>query len=313
VSDGPQQDVYTVNSDIKTVSKEIPFVVIFNKRALAARALRQSGMEEAMRERDLNYQVVDATTPEEARCAAEEAARAGHIAVAAGGDGTVRDVVSGVLAADNPEAVVGHVPLGTGNDLARGLGRVGHGIERALDALRERRYILIDVGQVNSEYFVNVLGIGFDAEVAVRQSSRKIKIPTYFFDAVHSMFSYQPQTYRARWPDGQRTGAAMMITAMNGIFEGGGVRLAPKASLEDGLLDVYWIDPVSRWQFARYVWAVRWGTHGDLPMVQYIRTDRITVESNSRLQYHLDGEYREMTAGGSLEIVLHHRRLPLII
>ena len=302
-----------MKTDVKTVGEDVPFVVIFNKRALAARFLRQSGMEEAMRERKLDFQIVDATTTEEARCAAEKAARAGHIAVAAGGDGTVRDVVAGVLAADNPEAVVGHVPLGTGNDLGRALGRVGHGIERALDALRERRYILIDVGQVNSEYFVNVLGIGFDAEVALRQVSRKIRLPTYSLDVVHAMFGYESRTYRAHWPGGERTGAAMMITAMNGIFEGGGVKLAPKASLEDGLLDVYWIDPVSRWQFARYIWAVRWGTHGKLPMVQYIRTPRITVESDSRLQYHLDGEYREMTAGGSLEIILHHRRLPLII
>jgi len=290
-----------------------PFVVIFNKRALAARALRRSGMEEALRERELPYEVIDTGTPEEARIAAEEAARAGCVVVAAGGDGTARDVVNGVLAADDPDAIMGHVPLGTGNDLARALGRVGHGLERALDALVERRTVPIDVGQVNGEYFLNVIGIGFDAEVARRQADRKIKIPSYFPDAIVAAFGYQPREYRVRWPDGERVGRALLVTGMNGIYEGGGVKLAPHASLEDGLLDFYWIDPISKWQFARYVWAVRWGTHGRLSVVKYWRAERLTVECDSRLQYHLDGEYREMVSGGSLEIVVHARRLQMIV
>lgn len=302
-----------MSSDVRTSEKDVPFVVIFNKRALAARALSRSGMEEAMRERGLPHEIVDSTTSEEARCAAEDAAKKGYIAVAAGGDGTVRDVVSGVLDSGKPDAVMGHVPLGTGNDLARALGRVGHGIERALDALEDRRSIPIDVGQVNGEYFLNVLGIGFDAEVAHRQQDRKYKLPSYFPDVIRAFHSYEPQTYHARWENGERSGPALMITAMNGIFEGGGVKVAPHASLEDGMLDFYWIDPITRLQFARYIWAVRWGTHSKLPMVRYWKTDRVTVASESRMQYHLDGEYREMTAGGELEIVLHAGRVRLVV
>ena len=302
-----------MSSDVRTTEKDVPFVVIFNKRALAARALRQSGMEEAMRERELPHEIIDSTTSEEASCAAEDAAKQGLIAVAAGGDGTVRDVVSGVLGSGNPDAVMGHVPLGTGNDLARCLGRVGHGIERALDALQDRRSIPIDVGQANGEYFLNVLGIGFDAEVARRQHDRKYTLPSYFPDVIRAFHSYEPQTYHARWEGGEHSGPALMITAMNGIFEGGGVKLAPHASLEDGLLDYYWINPISRLKFARYIWAVRWGTHSKLPMVRYWTSDRVTVASDSRMQYHLDGEYREMTAGGELEIVLHAGRVNIIV
>ncbi len=302
-----------MSSDVRTTEKDVPFVVIFNKRALAARALRRSGMEEALRERGLPYEIVDSTTSEEARCAAEDAAKQGLIAVAAGGDGTVRDVVSGVIDSGKPDAVMGHVPLGTGNDLARCLGRVGHGIDRALDALLDRRSIPIDAGQANGEYFLNVLGIGFDAEVARRQQDRKYKFPSYFPDVIRAFHSYRPETYHAQWEGGEHSGPALMIAAMNGIFEGGGVKLAPHASLEDGLLDYYWIDPISRLQFARYIWAVRWGTHGKLPMVRYWTSNRVTVSSDSRMQYHLDGEYREMSAGGELVIVLHAGRVNIIV
>jgi diacylglycerol kinase (ATP) len=300
--------------DTQPPTQDSPLIVIFNKRAMAARALRHSGMDEALRERKLPHEIIDTATPEESRLTALEAAKAGHVVVAAGGDGTARHVADGVMSSENPKAAMGHIPLGTGNDLARALGRVGHGLERAIDALQEGRVIRIDIGQVNGhEYFLNVLGVGFDAEVARRQSSRKVKIPSYFPDSVGAILSYRPREYRVSWPGGERVGSALMTAAMNGIFEGGGVRLAPKASLEDGLLEMYWIQPISLWKFARYVWAVRWGTHQNLRMLQYWQTDRLNVESDGLLQYHLDGEYREMPKGGSLDVVLHHRGLRIVV
>jgi diacylglycerol kinase (ATP) len=290
------------------------FVVIFNKRALAARALRHSGLAQALDERKLDYEIADTETREQARAVSRQAAEAGRIAVAAGGDGTAFDVANGILGSSNPGAVMGHVPLGTGNDLSLSMGRLSDGIERALDALAEGRAIPIDVGQVNGgEYFLNVLGVGFDAEVARRQSGRKIKLPSYFPDVVRTIFRYEPKKYSVRWPDGLKQGRALMATAMNGIYEGGGVKLAPHASLEDGLLDVYWIDPISLWQFARYVWAVRRGRHERLPLVTYLKTDRFTLWSDSPIQYHLDGEYRELAGGSSLEVALHRQALRMIV
>ncbi len=291
-----------------------PLVVIFNKRALAALALRRSGMDEALRERGLAHEIIDAASAEESWRAAEDAARAGRIVVAAGGDGTARDVANGVLAAANPAAVMGLVPLGTGNDLARSLGRIGHGLDRALDALQEGRVVRLDVGQVNGgEYFVNSLGIGFDAEVVRRRAAHRFKVPSYFPGTVLLVFKYRPQRYRVRWRDGEREGPALLVAAMNGTCEGGGVRLAPNAKLEDGLLELYWIDPITLWKFARYVWAVRRGTHDGLPMVHYARTAWLTVESEASIGYHVDGEWRESGPGTALEIVVHRQRLPMLV
>ncbi len=126
------------------------------------------------------------------------------------------------------------------------------------------------------------------------------------------MLTYRPQTYRVTWPDGAREGRALMLAAMNGRCEGGGFRIAPEARLNDGLLDCYWIDPISFWQFIRYVWSVRRGTHIGLPMVHRWRADWLRIESETRLQYQIDGEYRELLPGLPLEIEVHRRRLRMI-
>jgi diacylglycerol kinase (ATP) len=271
-------------------------------------------MEEGLRELGIAHEIVETKGREEARAAAAAAAEAGYAAIAAGGDGTAFEVVNGLLAADAPDATMGVLPLGTGNDLARALGRVGVGLKQALDALAEFQVRRVDAPQVRGgEYFLNVLGVGFDAEVARRRSTHRIRWPGYFPGVARTILNYRPQDYRLTWPDGEREGSALLIAAMNGICEGGGFRLAPRASLEDGLLDTYWIDPISVWQCARYVWAVRWGTHERLPMVQRWQMSRFTVESDSLIQYHLDGEYRELGPGQKLDVVVHPQRLRMIV
>jgi YegS/Rv2252/BmrU family lipid kinase len=303
-----------MNSTPPRPSDDKPLVIVFNRRALAARALRRSGLEEALRERGLKYYIVEAESTTEARESSRESAGSGHVVIAAGGDGTAHDVANGILESGEGGAIMGHIALGSGNDFARALGRISWGLERALDAIVEMNVRNIDVAQVNGrEYFINVLGVGFDAEVARRRSTQKVRFPGYFPGIVRTMIDYRARRYRARLPEVEVDDRALLIAAMNGPSEGGGFRLAPEASLEDGLLDVYWIDPVSFWQFARYVWAVRWGTHGRLPMVRHWRTDRLSVESDVRLQYHMDGEYREIPAGDRLEIEVHRQRLPMII
>jgi diacylglycerol kinase (ATP) len=303
-----------VESPTRRPSRQDPLVVIFNRRALAALALRHSGMDEALRERGLPHEIIDTGSARESWEAAEEAARAGRIVVAAGGDGTARDVANGVLASGNPRAVMGLIPLGTGNDLSRSLGRIAHGLDRALDALTEGRVVRIDVGQVNDgEHFVNALGIGFDAEVVRRRARHRFKAPSYFPGAVRLVFGYRARRYRVHWDGGEREGPATLVAAMNGAYEGGGVHLAPEASLEDGLLELYWIDPINPWQFARYVWAVRWGTHNGLPMVHHSRSDWLTVESDAAIGYHVDGEWRELRAGTPLRLAVHRQRLPMLV
>lgn len=290
-----------------------PLIVIFNRHALAARALRRHGLEQALRDRRLKFEIIEARSSAESRDAARTAAAEARTVIAAGGDGTAQDVLNGVMAADCPECVMGLIPLGTGNDFARALGRVGQGLEQALDALAKPQRVDIDVVQVNrAEYCLNVLGIGFDAEVARSRKKLPVRFPGYFPSVLRTMLYYRPRSYRLSWPEGRLDGDSHMIAAMNGPYEGGGFRVAPNARLEDGYLDVYWIDPIDLWQFARYVWAVRRGTHGDLPIVKRFRTAEFILESETPIQYHVDGEYRVLPAGTKLEVVLRPKCLRMI-
>ncbi len=303
----------SVGSDLTRPRNRTPLGIIFNPRAFGSRALRRSGLEEGLREHRLAFEIIEANGSDAAKEAAAKVAREGAVAVAAGGDGTAQAVANGLLGSGVPDPIMGLLPLGVGNDLARSLGRLSQGLKPALEALAGNRISRIDVGRVNgSEFFLNALGVGFDAEVVRRRSLQRIRLPDYLPTVLSTILRYKPQFYRLRWPGGLFDGQTLMLTAMNGTWEGGGFKLAPKANLQDGLLDFIRIDPIGRWDFARYLMAVRWGMHSRTSKMQQWQADQLTVESDTQMQYHVDGEYREAEVGESLTIEVERQRLQLI-
>lgn len=264
------------------------------------------------------HDLVVTRAPGHARDLASRAAERGRLAVAAGGDGTAHEVVNGVLDAGVPEPAVGLLPLGTGNDfvrttIAEGRSALEHAV-RALKAAQERR---IDVGQVvGGDYFLNVLGAGFDAEVVRRRGSRRFWWPGYFMTIARAVLGYRARRYTVEWQEGRREGRregrAQFVAAMNGRSLGGGFRLAPEADPADGQLDVCWVDPIGFIDFLRYVGAVRRGTHTDLSIFHTWRTERLTLESDEPIDFQIDGEYRRHEGGRRLELRVHARKLRLI-
>lgn len=266
-----------------------------------------------LRDRGLEFELVETATDEQAREVAREAADAGCVVVSAGGDGSAHAVVNGVLRSGNAGASAGFLPLGTGNDFARLLGRDDWSLPEATEVLARKRVCRVDVGEVNrDEFFLNGLGVGFDAEVVRRRVHQRFRTRSYLPTVARTILSYRPAAYRLSWPEGEVEGPALMVAAMNGPSEGGGFRLAPDARAGSGVVDVCWIDPIGLVQFLRYVGAVRRGTHTELPIFHKWLANRMKVESDSALQYHVDGEYRELAPGEPLEIVVHHRRLQVI-
>jgi lipid kinase YegS len=161
--------------------------------------------------------------------------------IAAGGDGTLNEVVHGLMdlsMAARP--VLGVVPLGTANDFATGCG-VPRDPEKALALCMEGQAILIDVGKANDHWFLNVASVGFGAEVTATTSPElKRLLGPAAYTVMGAILAINVHQYHGRLtlPDREITGSGPVAIVGNGRQTGGGVRVAPRACIDDGLLDV---------------------------------------------------------------------------
>jgi YegS/Rv2252/BmrU family lipid kinase len=233
--------------------------------------------------------------------ASAAAADGARLVIAWGGDGTVNEVASAVVSSG---AVLGIVPSGSGNGLARELGvrwRPDHAI---VDALRGAPRT-VDAGELGGRLFVSIAGVGFDAHVAAcfdRDVAQRRGLSTYVRITARELWGYQPGTYRIDDAPGGRR--ALLIAFANSAQFGNGARIAPAARLDDGLLDLVVFEEVSR--FATFCGLPRLfnGTVGRLRGVSTRQIERATVEAERPIPFHVDGE---PVQGGTR---LHARVLP---
>jgi YegS/Rv2252/BmrU family lipid kinase len=212
--------------------------------------------------------------------------------VCIGGDGTLSLAFDAVR---EPSAMVlAAIPCGSGNDFALTLGIRSRA--HALDLLRHGDVRRIDFGTVAGRRFLNCVGMGLDAEVAVmaaRIRARGLaKGFSYYLAALRSLLSIKPvgATVRttaltARFDD------LVMLTIGNGAWYGGGFRGAPDARLDDGMLDCYaFRDVPGLLRRLTLMQRIRAGVHPGEPNVTALRTDRLTVAFDRAVAMHVDGE-----------------------
>lgn len=230
--------------------------------------------------------------PGEAECFA--AAADGYDAVVAvGGDGTLHEVVNGVMRSESPVAV-GHIPCGTGNDFARSI-RLPKDPERAWQVCQRGHTVMIDVGMVNDRAFLNVAGFGFDAavaqEVTERAETTKATGTIPYLAAVFKLL----RTYRPR-PlgleiDGKQMTAPIFFGAIgNGSTYGGGMKICPGAECQDGLFHVCLAGDFSRAEALINLVRVFWGGHVNHRKCTYLTAREITVHGDPTVLVHADGQ-----------------------
>lgn len=220
--------------------------------------------------------------------------------VAVGGDGTVNEVVNGVLATGSTEAAIGVISTGTGSDFIRSIG-IPRDYNNACSCLTGQRRLQIDIGvvdyqsqgQTRRRFFVNAAGVGFDASV-VAATERFPKylggtIP-YLAGLLSCLFSYQNKPVKLYLDDEVEAKRVLAVVVANGSYLGGGMYIAPLAKIDDGWLDVVTIDDIGKLELLKELPRVYKGTHLSHPKVSLSTAKRITIESPETVLVHADGE-----------------------
>jgi lipid kinase YegS len=232
------------------------------------------------------------------RFAREAAGRGAELVVAAGGDGTINEVVNGLndwAEAEGRDEMprLGVVPLGTANDFAGGLHVPKDPEEALLVGVRGTGYP-VDLATVNGRCFLNVSTGGFGAEATDEASDelkRMLGPIAYVFTGVKKFVTLHPST--ARFTSGGETlhdGDFLIFAVGNARRTGGGVRLTSEADLSDGLLDLCVVEGMTHMEFVRIAPQLRAGNHVEHPKVIYKQVRSVTVESKDELSVNVDGE-----------------------
>ena len=229
--------------------------------------------------------------PGDATRFAEEAVRDGVDAVVAvGGDGTVNEVVNGLVGTDTP---LGIVPLGTANDFARQAGIPMDDADHAMDIVLHGEPTSIDVGELNERAFVNVSTGGVGAEATAETApARKQKLGAlaYAITGVKKLTGLRARRAWFHAPGFEYRGDFLLFAVGNGRSTGGGSLVTPRADVRDGLLDVCIIDALPRAEFARLVLLVKKGEHLGHPAVRYLQVPELFIEASRPLAVNVDGE-----------------------
>lgn len=214
----------------------------------------------------------------------------------AGGDGTMHHTIQGLAGSS---CALGVIPAGTGNDLAGTLKTppdLDAAVRRGLTG-EIRRMDLIQVGQTLSASY---LGVGFDSEVT--RFANEVKILrgplVYPYSVIHTLATFQPPTMRIVHDEGIFEGRVMFTTLANLPRFGGGMRIAPQAEIDDGILDLVIVKEISRRALLGVFPKVYNGRHVGHPAVLFVRTRRAEISIDRAMTLYGGGEpVRPMAAG----------------
>jgi YegS/Rv2252/BmrU family lipid kinase len=234
---------------------------------------------------------------------AKEAAEAGYeVVVAAGGDGTVNEVLNGLMEAKKngaDKARMGVIAIGTGNDFAYGA-HIPPGVEDGCKTLADNHRHIIDVGHVvggdfpEGRYFGNCIGVGFDAVggfVAAKLHPLR-GFFNYLVAVILTVFYYfKAPTLEIEYDDEKITKPFMMCSIMNGTRLGGGFYMAPNAITNDGKFDLCIVEDAGRLRILTLVPYFFNGTQESQKEIQIVQGSRVNVTAvEGVLPAHVDGE-----------------------
>ena len=208
--------------------------------------------------------------------------------IAAGGDGTVSEVINGMVGSN---AKFGLIPGGTADVFANEMEIPAHNFFKACDIIIDGKTKRIDLGKANSRYFVLMAGIGFDAQVVheVKPEIKKmLKDVAYPLTGIKTLFTYKPSLMKVEL-DNQSTQGYFVVVG-NAKYYAGRFSVTREAQIDDGLLDICIFGGKTATSFVKYIQGVITGSHLRMSDVDYHRAREITITSEKPTLVQVDGE-----------------------
>jgi YegS/Rv2252/BmrU family lipid kinase len=264
--------------------------VIVNPFAGGGRTARElNGVEAALRRLGLDFHVERTRSLDHARELALAAVQAGETAVAFGGDGLIGAVADALRHTDG---VLGVLPGGRGNDFVRMLGIPGSA-PAACEVLAHGEVRRVDLGLIGDRTFIGIASCGFDS-VANRTANETTVVHgrlVYVYGLLRALAGWRPATFTVVVDGGEpRTVSGYTVAAANSRYYGGGMMLAPEATLDDGMLDVVMILHTPRLRFLARAPMVFTGAHVRLANVEVLRGRTIDITASRPFTMYADGD-----------------------
>ncbi|QCW99852.1 diacylglycerol kinase family lipid kinase [Aggregatimonas sangjinii] len=224
------------------------------------------------------------------------------VIIAVGGDGTLHEVINGLLQSSLPASAypaVGLLPQGSANDFARTAG-LSSSIEALFQLIRSNSTRPIDLGKIylhdtqESRYFINIASLGLGPEVVQgleRSSSWFGPGFQYFQQIIKTFFRYTKKTIRCSSNNWTWEGKLLQMAVANGRFFGNAICIAPEAQLSDGQLQLALFGDLSIWDYLRNIGKLKKGIKIAHPQVHYHTAKEVRVESSDACGIEADGEY----------------------
>ncbi|ALX49038.1 diacylglycerol kinase [Lentibacillus amyloliquefaciens] len=215
-----------------------------------------------------------------------------ELVVAAGGDGTINEVING-LAEQEHRPKLGIIPTGTTNDFARAL-CIPRDIDKAVDIILDGQSMLLDIGRVNGHYFVNIAGGGKLTELTYDVPS-KLKTMlghlAYYVKGIEMLPSLKPIRTKIEYDGNVIDEDIMLFLVTNTNSVGGFEKLAPDARLDDGYFDLMILKKMNLAEFVRIATLAVRGAHLEDKRIIYTQAQHISVETDEQMQLNIDGEF----------------------
>jgi diacylglycerol kinase (ATP) len=257
-------------------------ILAINPTSGRGRAQRQAKLAgEYFRSRDIDVREIEGTSLQDFRkkllIFLDSEKVSGVIAL--GGDGFIHEIIQHLVSRDIP---LGVIPCGTGNDFARSIGVFDLPFSRQLELIEKHDATHIDLGTVQDQWFAAILSSGFDALVNDRANSMRWPRGRmrYNIAMIEKLIALRPHSYRIRVDERYLEVQATLVTVANGSSYGGGMKVCPDASINDGLFDVMVLGRVSRIELLKVFPKVYRGGHVGHPAVTFYRCNEIEIDGS---------------------------------